>query len=117
VRDFYARLLAALREPVFRDGGWRLLECTPAWDGNWTHECVLAWLWTDGTERRLVAVNYAGNQSQCFVRGPLHANASETVRLTDRMSPVVYDRDAADLDERGLYLDLSPWKYHVLAVT
>jgi hypothetical protein len=45
------------------------------------------------------------------------ATASGTVRFTDRMGPAVYDRDAADLDARGLYLDLPPWKYHVFAVT
>ena len=41
-----SRLLAVLRQPVFRDGEWRLLECVPAWEGNWTcgllHRLVLA---------------------------------------------------------------------------
>jgi len=31
---FYDRLLAVLRQPVVRDGQWRLVECAPAWDGN-----------------------------------------------------------------------------------
>ena len=39
------RLLAVLRQPVVRDGQWRLLECAPAWEGNWTsrllHRVVL----------------------------------------------------------------------------
>src|SRR5262249_34584158 len=30
---FYQRLLAVLRQPAVRDGGWQLLECAPAWDG------------------------------------------------------------------------------------
>lgn len=58
-----------LRQPTVRDGRWRLLECAPAWEGNWTWYCFLAWSW-QGPEgqRLLVAVNYAGNQSQCYVR-------------------------------------------------
>jgi hypothetical protein len=36
VAEFYERLLAVLREPTVRDGQWQLLECAPAWDGNWT---------------------------------------------------------------------------------
>src|SRR5215510_7964091 len=31
---FYERLLAIMREPVFRDGQWQLLDCAAAWDGN-----------------------------------------------------------------------------------
>ena len=27
---------AVLRQPAVRDGQWQLLECAPAWDGNWT---------------------------------------------------------------------------------
>ena len=36
LEQFYDRLLAVLRQPVVRDGQWQLLECAPAWDGNWT---------------------------------------------------------------------------------
>ena len=42
---FYDRLLAVLRQPVVRDGQWQLLECAPAWDGNWTNDCFLAFAW------------------------------------------------------------------------
>jgi hypothetical protein len=74
-------------------------------------------MWTDDTARRLVAVNYAGNQSQCFVRGIVDVAAPGTVRFTDHMSPVVYDRDSTDLATRGLYLDLPPWAHHVFAIS
>ena len=65
-------LRAVLQHPAFRDGEWRLLECAPAWDGNWTADCFVAWFWKGAAgDRRLVAVNYAANQSQCYVRVPL----------------------------------------------
>jgi hypothetical protein len=60
-----------LRQPLVRHGQWQLLECVPAWDGNWTWECFLAFAWQGlGGERLLVTVNYAPNQSQCYVRLP-----------------------------------------------
>ena len=42
----------------------------PAWDGNWTSDCFVAWLWT-GTagDRRLVAVNYA-REPEPMLRSP-----------------------------------------------
>jgi hypothetical protein len=116
VERFYERLLAVLRHMAVRYGEWRLLECGPAWDGNWTWDCCLAWLWKgkDG-EQRLVAVNYAGNQSQCYVRLP--AVGSSVMRFRDVMGPSAFDRDGHDLDARGLYLDMPPWSHHVFEMT
>jgi glycosidase len=112
---FYDQLLAALAQPVVRDGEWHLCDCVPAWDGNWTWDCLLAWTWqTSSGQQRLIAVNYAGNQSQCYVRLP--AFGKGVVRFRDLMGPQTFERDAHDLDRRGLYLDLPPWGYHVFEV-
>src|SRR6185295_18497967 len=66
MEEFYDRLLAVLRRPLVRDGQWQMLECVPAWEGNWTAECFLAFAWQGGDgERLVVMVNYAPNRSQC----------------------------------------------------
>jgi hypothetical protein len=71
LKRFYDGILAVLRHPTVGDGQWCLLECAPAWDGNWTWDCFLAWSWVGGDRQQwLIAVNYAGNQSQCYVRLP-----------------------------------------------
>jgi hypothetical protein len=116
VERFYERLLAVVRDAAVRDGDWRLLECVPAWDGNWTWDCCLVWLWNGPSgEQRLVAVNYAGNQSQCYVRLP--ASGRSQVRFRDLMGPSAFDRDGQNLDAQGLYLDMGPWSYHVFEMT
>jgi hypothetical protein len=118
VRAFYERLLAALSHPAVRDGRWRLLECVPAWDGNGTWDDLIACAWdaADG-QRRLVAVNYAGHPSQCYVRLPYPELAGRAVRLVDALGPARYDRDGNDLLARGLYLDMPAWGHHVFEVT
>lgn len=114
---FYDRLLAVLRQPVVRDGQWQLLECVPAWEGNWTCDCLVAFAWQGpGEERLLVAVNYASNQSQCYVRVPFTDLAGSQWRLQDQMGSASYDRDGNDLLSRGLYLDLAPWQTVVFAL-
>jgi hypothetical protein len=114
LQGFYEHLLRVRQQPAFRDGEWRLLECAPAWDGNQTSDCFLAWFWQgQGREQRLIVVNYAGNQSQCFARLPFPEFADRTVRLTDFMGRTIFDRPGNDLVARGLYLDLPPWGYHV----
>src|SRR5215467_11888705 len=71
LQAFYTTLLAVLRGAIVRDGEWKLLACLQAWDGNWTSDCFIAWLWRGAQgEKRLAAVNYSGNQSQCYVQLP-----------------------------------------------
>jgi len=114
---FYQRLMEVLRQPAFRDGDWQLLECVPAWEGNWTWDCFVVFAWEGADNQRwLIAVNYAANQSQCYVRLPFPDLAGSQWRLQDEMEEVVYERDGSDLQSRGLYLDASPWKSSVFAL-
>jgi hypothetical protein len=115
---FYDRLLAVLRQPLLRNGRWQLLECRPAWEGNWTSDCFLAFAWQGaGGEKMLVAVNYAANRSQCYVRLPFTDLGNRPWRLQDQMNTTVYDRDGNDLQSRGLYLDMLPWQACVFSLT
>ena len=34
IRDFYARLLPCLTDPMVRDGVWQRLDCRSAWEEN-----------------------------------------------------------------------------------
>jgi len=114
---FYGRLLEVLRRPVVRQGKWQLLEGRPAWEGNWTWDCFVAFAWQGAEEDRLlVAVNYAGNRSQCLVRLPFTDLGKNQWRLTDLMGDAVYDRDGDDLQHRGLFLDLAPWQVSIFSL-
>lgn len=111
--EFYERLLACLRHPGVQ-GEWELLECKPAWDGNWTSDCYISFGWRLPDQTVLItAVNYAPNQSQCYLKIPVDQLNGKTIRFRDLMSPHVYDREGDDLRARGLYLDLPPWGYSV----
>jgi Alpha amylase, catalytic domain len=115
---FYDRLLAVLRRPVVRAGDWQLLECIPAWDGNWTRDCFLAFAWQGARdERLLVTVNYAPNQSQCYVQLPFADLGNGHWRLEDLIGDATYDREGDELRARGLYLDEPPWGAHVFFLT
>ncbi len=114
---FYDRLLAVLRHPVVRDGCWQLFDCTAAWEGNWTWDCFIAFAWQGaGDERLLVTVNYAPNQSQCYVRLPFADLGTGQWRLEDVIRDTVYEREGNDLQARGLYLDEPPWRARVFSL-
>jgi glycosidase len=117
LRDFYDRLLAILRHPAVRDGKWQLLQCSPGWDGNWTNDCFLVFAWEGPkSERLLVAVNYAPNQSQCHVRLPFTDLGGSKWRLQDQLSPASFDWNGDDLLGRGLYLDMPAWGASVFSI-
>jgi hypothetical protein len=115
--SFYDQLLDCLKDPVFREGQWQLLEARPAWVGNGSHAAFVAFAWSGASDlRRLVVVNYANHPSQCYLPLPWDDLAGRTWRLSDRLGDAVYDRSGADLSSRGLYLDLPAWGYHVFDV-
>ncbi len=117
IAAFYADLLACLRDSAVRDGDWQLLDARSAWEGNESNDAFIAFAWSGpGELRRLVAVNYAAHQSQCYVNLPWGDLAGRTWRLADRLSQAVYDRDGADLSARGLYLDMPAWGYHIFEI-
>jgi len=117
LQRFYDRLLSVLRFGTVRNGQWQLLECVPAWEGNWTHDGFLAFAWNGADAARLlVVVNYAPNQGQCYVRLPFGELSGRAVRLDDPMTGAHYERSGSDVVSRGLYVDLPPWGSHVFGV-
>jgi hypothetical protein len=87
-------------------------------EGNWTWDFFLAFAWQGpGGERLLVTVNYAPNQSQCYLWLPFPDLDGHQWRLEDLLGPANYDRDGNDLQSRGLYLDMLPWQAHVFSET
>ncbi|MBO0799262.1 MAG: alpha-amylase, partial [Blastocatellia bacterium] len=115
---FYSRLLDLLHQPAIRDGHWQLLDCVPAWEGNWTWDCFLAFAWqNDRGDRLLLTVNYAPNQSQCYVRLPFADLENRQWRFEEVLSREDgFDREGNDLSTRGLYIDAPPWKASVLSL-
>jgi hypothetical protein len=64
----------------------------------------------------LIAVNYSPHPSQCYLSLPFDEIEDRSVRLQDALGPACYDREGNELLERGLYLDLQPWSYHVFGL-
>ncbi len=89
----------------------------PAWDGNPTWNNFICFSWLDAEGGCLLAViNYAPTQGQCYVRIDLEPLAGQTVRLSDLLGAVSYERFGDEMRTRGLYLDMAAWGYHVFEV-
>jgi len=115
---FYNKLIGILRHPVFRNGNWQLLDCTPAWDGNWTNDNYVSFAWQGtGDEKIMIAVNYSPERSQCYIKLPFPDLNNNSWLLDDLIGGIAYDREGAELQEQGLYLDEPAWKIYVFALS
>jgi glycosidase len=116
VQKFYRELLSVLKNPIFRDGDWSLLNCIPAWEGNDSWNSFLVFFWEGKDKSRaLVIVNYSSYSGQCYVYLPF-SETSHNIRFIDLLSPALYERDGNELLTKGFYLDMHAWGYHIFEV-
>jgi hypothetical protein len=128
VRDFYGRVLGAMRDPVLRRGAWKALPPEAAWADNHSHNAFVIYSWdgshlgvaSDGSHRLLVA-NMAGHPAQCRVRLPLPGLLGRVVQIReilgagptppgDEVAPdgrPIYRRDGGEMTDPGLFVELA----------
>lgn len=116
-QEFYDRLLVILQKPIVREGAWQFLDCNPAWEGNWTSDCFIASAWHHiEAEWLLTVVNYAPNQSQCYVKLPIVTLRDSQWEFQDLNASTSYERDGDTLYSKGLFLDMAPWQVCVFSI-
>jgi hypothetical protein len=64
----------------------------------------------------IVVVNYANHPSQCRLRLPFSNLRDRKWRFQDLLGKGAYDWDGAELETRGLYLDMTPWQSHAFDI-
>jgi glycosidase len=118
ISAFYSRLLDVLKETdAFRNGDWSQIGPAPAWQGNPSCDDFVAYAWSGKDGRRyVVAVNDADHRGQCHLVLPFAELRGKRVVLNDMLGEEVYERDGADLIDRGLYIDHAPWQINVFEI-
>jgi hypothetical protein len=108
---FYKKLLKATDKPVFRDGDWSLCERT-GWPDNPSFQNLVCWNWVKGETRYLIVINLSDQKVQARVRVPWRDIQGESLRLSDALSDVAFERNGDEMGGEGLYIELEPWAYH-----
>jgi Alpha amylase, catalytic domain len=115
IQSFYQKLLKLVRLPVVKEGEWQLLNAKPNRVGNSSNENTIAMSWkhSDGS-LLVVVVNMSETQSQACVELAWDATDLSSVRFIDLLNDAVYDREAKQLREQGLFVDLPEWGAHAM---
>jgi hypothetical protein len=113
---FYRGLLRSLRGDVIQAGEWQLLEHHAAWQNNSSYQNIIAHSWKRGKDMRLVVVNYAPMNSQCYVTVNLDGIDDASLEFRDLLSQAVFVRDRVGLQSKGMYFDLPGYGFHFFDV-
>jgi hypothetical protein len=111
LQAFYERLLAAIHNPVFHEGAWKLCVCS-GWPDNQSCQNLVAWSWIKDNDRRLIVVNLSEHAAQGRVRVPWEEVRGATWHLTDAFSGWSCDRDGDEMVTTGLYVELEAWNFY-----
>ncbi len=112
--DFYERIFSFTRDHPFASGSWRLLEVHTSWENNWTCGNLLAWVWYTDRSLKLVCVNYSPEPSQGRICIPHALIQAGPLTFRDVLTDEVYVRTTDEIIGSGLFVELGPWKAHLL---
>jgi hypothetical protein len=112
VVKFYAALQASLRSSVFHTGRWMYQTVRDEDGTSWR---LMSWKWKEGTNKRLIEVNYSDQYgSGRILCDDAGENAhDDTVTLRDELNDATYERSVTELKTQGLFVTLEPWKAHI----
>jgi hypothetical protein len=110
---FYARLLEATNQDVFRNGDWRLCERS-GWPDNQSCRNLLAWCWARDGKRYLIIINFRHETAEARIHVPWDELRGKQWRLSDVLSDESHDRSGDEMRDAGLYVGMGPWKCHLL---
>lgn len=112
IHDFYDKLFAITSEEIFKRGNWKLLHPEAAWEGNISHNNMLAWEWDYNDEKRVVVVNYSESVSVCLLKLDV-SGYPENFEMHDLLNDQTYIRSSEEVYHTGLYVELKPWQAHI----
>jgi hypothetical protein len=114
LQAWYRVLLKAASLEALRHGDWQLCNRT-GWPDNPSCQNLVTWCSRGPEGRHLVVVNLSDSPAQGLVWLPWDDLKSRVWKMTDLFTEAEYERSGDDLCGSGLYVELPPWGYHVLA--
>ncbi|MBE2278917.1 MAG: glycosidase [Ignavibacteriaceae bacterium] len=113
IKEFYDKLIICCKERVIKNGEWELLEPIKSGNGDESYREMLSWKWSLGSEVRLIIANLSSKTSTCRIKLNVYSS-DEGVLFRDLMNDKIYIRSGTELREKGLFVELAPYKFHLL---
>ncbi len=110
---FYQTLLKEIKDDIYHKGDWKLLEVSSA--GEDTYHNIIAYQWTMQDRNKIIAVNLGDQEAHAYIRPSLPSDKNECI-LFDHMTNKRYEREASEVNTKGLFIKLAPYQAHLFDV-
>ncbi|MBI3008185.1 MAG: hypothetical protein HYY56_01490 [Candidatus Omnitrophica bacterium] len=108
--------MAVFKDISLNNDSWELTAIFPAWEQNQTFENFIgAFKEVDGNYYLAVA-NYSDVQSQCYGHFYVSDIQAEELVFKDLFGKSEYIRNREQITQRGLYLDMPEYSYHLFKI-
>ena len=115
VKEVYRKIFSITNRKIFKEGKWRLIEPTEVSEKDRSFENLLAWQWSLGNEMIIVVINYNNSTSRCRIKFDVK-DKSDSIILLDIFNEVEYKRSIAEINEKGLFIELKSFSSHVFLI-
>ncbi len=117
LKEYYLKLLAETRHPIYQTGQWWLFHVTPGKE-NGSHRHIIAYGWRNEDHFCLITINMSDHHAQGHVSLEWWSEIGQRRwLLLDSLDGSRYERDGNAMRHPGLYVDLKPYQSHIFHFT
>ena len=113
IREFYARLLRTIDDPLFHDGEWSLLDVHGA--DETSQATLVAYAWRLHQQLAIVVANLSSRDSHGFVAAGAVLPPADAFDFIDQLDGAAYRLSHVEL-RQGLYVKLHAGEAHLFMV-
>ncbi|MFX1316881.1 MAG: alpha-amylase family glycosyl hydrolase, partial [Promethearchaeota archaeon] len=116
ILEFYQNLLNIVPNIKFEETNWSLCKAEPVIVDDPSYQNIISYLWWYNDIYQLTVVNYSPYHVKAHIRlNQINFN-SNNWSFIDLLHKRTYNYKGEDLEEFGLYIDLTPWNGHIFNI-
>jgi hypothetical protein len=111
--NYYQKLTQILSDEVFHSGKWQYLPVTNSGQAN----AMLSWKWTKDNEKRVVAINFTGDEGSGAIVLDDVAGQGDNATFTELFTNKVYQRSISEVKTKGLFVVVPAFNVQIFKYT
>ncbi|MFO8018857.1 MAG: alpha-amylase family glycosyl hydrolase [Promethearchaeia archaeon] len=113
--EFYLRLINSIPDRNLRENSWHMCETQSINSDNDSNKSLISYIWAQGSEYKLIIVNYSSYPAQGHILLP-DLDPSKEWTFSDSLKQDVYTYKGGKIRENGLYVELGAWEGHIFKI-
>ncbi|HOL81970.1 MAG TPA: alpha-amylase family glycosyl hydrolase [Ignavibacteriales bacterium] len=115
MKVFYEKLLSITHDPTILYGDFKLLQADSIGYGDFSNINIITYIWSYNDHYFWCIINFSENSSKARIKVDLHTDYSNII-LNDLINDVSYNRNAEEIKNEGLYVELKPYGMHLFKI-